>query len=79
MSPYLRELDASLQEGAVGSIMGADVAVLAPVAGEGAIHAGQAAVEREKQSALGQRRGRVHQGTSQDGSVGPHPQVILYL
>lgn len=54
-SPYLGELDTSLQEGAVGGVVGADVPVLAPVAGEGAVHAGQAAAERAKRAALGQR------------------------
>lgn len=50
---YLRELDTSFQERAVSSVVGADVAVLAPVAGEGAIHTGQAAAEGEKWAVLG--------------------------
>lgn len=40
--------------------MGADVAVLAPVAGKGAVHTGQAAAERDKQAALGEQQERVH-------------------
>jgi len=59
--------------------VGADVPVLAPVAGEGAVHAGQAAAERAKRTALGQRRGRVHRGSSRDASAGQPPWVIPYL
>lgn len=41
--------------------MGADVAVLAPVAGEGAVHTGQAAAERAEKAALGKyNKGHLH-------------------
>lgn len=76
---YLRELDTALQEGAVSSVVGADVAVLAPVAGEGAVHAGQAAAEGHKWALLGQHQGTVHRDISWDAPAGQHPQVILYL
>lgn len=59
--------------------MGADVAVLAPVAGEGAVHAGQAAAEREKRAALGQRRDGVPWGAPRDASAGQHPSAIPHL
>lgn len=42
-APYLRHVDAALQEGTVGGVVRAHVPVLAPVAGEGAADAGQAA------------------------------------
>lgn len=42
-APYLRHVDTALQEGAVGGVVRAHVAVLAPVAREGAADAGQAA------------------------------------
>lgn len=70
---YLGEFDTSLQERAVGSVVGADVAVLAPVAGEGAVHTGQAAAEGEKWAASGQHRGRAHRDISWDASAGQHP------
>lgn len=40
---YLRDVDTSLLERAVIGVLGAHVAVLAPVAGEGAIYTGKAA------------------------------------
>lgn len=39
---YLRGVDPTLLEGAGGGVVGAQVPVLAPVAAEGAVHAGQA-------------------------------------
>lgn len=44
---YLGDVDTSLLEGAVIGVLGAHVAVLAPVAREGAVHTGEAA-ETEK-------------------------------
>ena len=78
-SPYLGKLDASLQEGAVSGVVGADVAVLAPVAGEGAVHTGQAAAEREKRAALGHGEARVHWSTSWDASAGQQLWAIPHL
>ena len=45
-TPYLGHVDAALQEGTVGGVVCAHVAVLAPVAREGAADAGQAAAGR---------------------------------
>lgn len=43
IQPYLRHVDTAFQKGTVGRIVGANVAVFAPVAGEGAIDTCQAA------------------------------------
>lgn len=45
--PYLRDVDASLLEGAVVGVLGAYVAVLAPVTRERAVYAGKAAKAEE--------------------------------
>lgn len=78
---YLRELDTSLQERAVSSVVGADVAVLAPVAREGAVHTGQAAAQGKKGAVLGQSpQGHFLGCFSRTASLGDAPWVkrILY-
>lgn len=45
---YLHAADASLLEGALSQVVGADVAVFTPVAGEGAAHTGGAPGERRE-------------------------------
>lgn len=47
---YLRGIDATLLERAAGRVVGTQVAVLAPVTAEGAIHAGKAAAREEMQA-----------------------------
>ena len=47
---YLRDVDTSLLERAVIGVLGAHMAVLAPVAGEGAIDTGKAAKKKREET-----------------------------
>lgn len=54
LESYLRDVDATLLERAVVGVLGAYVAVLAPVTRERAVHTGEAAeTEREERRQLG--------------------------
>lgn len=53
IQPYLRHIDTAFQKGTVGRIVGANVAVFAPVAGEGAVDTCQAAAGEMGQLGLG--------------------------